>query len=62
MEEIILDTFSDCMSDFLYYDRKEDEALEVGDIEKFLAKNPELIKKLVSKFDEQLRKSIEEYL
>ena len=32
-KQIILDTISDMISELLYYDRKEDEELGVGDIE-----------------------------
>lgn len=33
MKQKILDTIGDLCSDFLYYDRKEDEELELNDIE-----------------------------
>ena len=33
-KQIILDTISDLMTDFFYYDRKEDDELPVGAIEK----------------------------
>lgn len=34
MKQEILDTISDLVKDFLYYDRKEDEDLSVEDLEK----------------------------
>ena len=61
MRDKILDTFSDTVSNFLYYDRKEDEELKVWDIEQFLVNNTDMIKELVDKFELQLRESMQEY-
>lgn len=51
-------TIDDLISDFLYYDRKEDEDLLVGDIEKWIkedSKNKDrLIMMFIQKLDENL--------
>jgi len=60
MIENINDTIEDLVSDFLYYDRKEDETLEVGDIEDAIKEGKITVDQIVSKFKECLIKGIEE--
>lgn len=50
----ILDTASDLMSNFLYYDRKEDEDLGRGEIAKALQSGEVTIDELLSIFREAL--------
>ena len=47
---IILDTLSDLISGFLYYDRKEDDDLGVGEIEKAIADGEITVDELVAEF------------
>lgn len=53
-KELILDTVSDLVSDFLYYDRKEDEELPRGSIEEALQAKELTIDDLVAKFRAEL--------
>lgn len=45
---------SDMIADFLYYDRKEDSQLKVGDIEKALEDNVITIEEMVQSFRKHL--------
>jgi hypothetical protein len=54
----VLDVISDLVSDFLYYDRKEDDTLHVGAIDS-LVKNGELtIDEMVDEFRNQLTRGL----
>jgi len=55
-KQLILDTVTDMVADFLYYDRKEDEDLPVGDIEKSVSLGIVSIDEIVAKFEAELRK------
>ena len=52
IKESILLTVDDLVSDFLYYDRKEDETLSVGDIELAIKSGDVTIDEIVNKFRE----------
>ena len=52
--EIIEAVASDLMSDFMYYDRKEDEDLPVGAIEKAIEDGEITIEEILDIFKKQL--------
>lgn len=54
----IIATVKDLVANFIYYDRKEDEDLEVGDIEKSIANGDMSIKDIVSVFESELTKRL----
>ena len=58
MKQLILDNVDDLVSCFLYYDRKEDEDLSLGDIQKALNDGEITIKEIVCKFEERLIKGL----
>ena len=58
MKEDILNTVDDLVSSFLYYDRKEDEDLGVGDIEDAITKGIISIDDITDRF----KKSILNYI
>ncbi len=55
---IIKNTITDLVSQFLYYDRKEDEELRVGDIEKALIDNIITINEIGELFQKELRNNL----
>lgn len=59
-KELILDTINDLVADFLYYDRKEDEELPVGAIDKAVATDVISIGEIVDKFRSELHKGLAE--
>lgn len=54
MEESIQNTVIDLVSNFLYYDRKEDEELGVGDIDKAVSDGVISVDEICSLFKEKL--------
>lgn len=57
-KEYVNDVVSDLISDFLYYDRKEDDTLPRGHIENMI-KNGELtVDEIIGMFAEHLRKGL----
>ena len=54
MKKIILDTVSDLVADFLYYDRKDDEGLPRGEIEKAISSGDVTIDEICDKFRKEL--------
>ena len=54
----ILDTISDLCSDFLYYDRKEDETLSVKKLNKAFKKGVITINECVEEFRKHLQDSV----
>jgi hypothetical protein len=56
MKELILDYVDDLVSDFLYYDRKDDEQLRRGDIENAIESGEISIDDIVNKFRECLER------
>jgi hypothetical protein len=51
--QIILDTVSDLATHFLYYDRKEDDALPVGAIEQAVEAGEITVQEITSHFERQ---------
>ena len=49
-KQMILDTLSDLVTDFLYYDRKEDEDLPVDSIQEAIGQGVITVDELVSEF------------
>ena len=54
----ILRTLADAISDFLYYDRKEDDALPVGAIEQAIKDQIISIDELAEIFEQKLLRSL----
>jgi hypothetical protein len=59
MDEKIENTIIDMVSNFLYYDRKEDEELPVGAIEEAVRSGALSVDEIVSRFRTELEKSVE---
>lgn len=57
----IIAVVDDMVSDFLYYDRKEDEDLPRGAIEKSIKNGDITITEIVSRFEQQLRQGVKNY-
>lgn len=57
--DLILGNVEDLISDFLYYHRKEDEDLLVGDIEEAIESGVVTIEEIVEKFSSELKKHLE---
>ena len=55
VKNIILDTIDDLCSNFLYYDRKEDEDLTMELLNKAVDDGEITVKEMVDKFEECLR-------
>ena len=55
----ILDTVIDMVTDFLYYDRKEDEELPRGAIDAEVKEGRITVDEIVSEFREELVKGLE---
>jgi hypothetical protein len=60
MKKKILNTLDDLVGSFLYYDRKEDEGLPVGAIEKAVLNKEITIDEMVIYFKEMLEFSVAE--
>jgi hypothetical protein len=60
MKEHILGVISDLVSNFLYYDRKEDDDLPKGAIDKAVRDGEITIDQMVQAFREELEKGIHE--
>ena len=54
---LILDSVSDLVSDFLYYDRKEDEELPVDKIEELIKDGVITVDEIIDKFTKELKKN-----
>lgn len=54
MKQAIIDTISDLCSDFLYYDRKEDEDLSMEQLNKAVADGEITIEEMVAEFRKHL--------
>ena len=55
VKQTILDTIDDLCSDFLYYDRKEDEDLTMELLNKAVEDGEITVKEMVDKFESCLR-------
>lgn len=60
MKDIIIDTINDLAVDFLYYDRKEDDELPIGEIEKALASKEISVNKIVETFKTKVEQLLKE--
>ena len=60
LKELILDTVNDLVSDFLYYDRKSDDELFIGDIEKAITDDIISISEIVDRFRSKLHEGLAE--
>ena len=60
MDEIIENTIDDLISNFLYYDRKEDEELPVGAIQKAIKEGEITKEQIIKKFTDILNSSLTE--
>ena len=58
MRELILDYVDDLVSNFLYYDRKEDEELQLGAIETAVINREITLKEMVEQFRRGLVNSL----
>lgn len=58
MNDIILNTIDDLVSNFLYYDRKEDEDLPRGAIDDAVKDGSITIEAMVTQFEESLRRGL----
>lgn len=58
MREHILLTINDLVTDFLYYDRKEDEELQRGMIEEAIKKGEITEDEIVQRFREKLHEGL----
>ncbi len=54
MKETILNTIKDMSADFLYYDRKEDEQLSIGELNKAVKDGIITVDEMVNEFRNQL--------
>lgn len=59
MHQIILDTVSDLVADFTYYDRKEDHELPRGAIEGAIARGEITVDEIVEHFRARLVEAVE---
>lgn len=58
MKENILNTIDDLCSDFLYYDRKEDEELSFDDIQEAVKSGEITIDEMVERFKNNLENTL----
>ncbi len=58
MTEQIKNTVLDLVTDFLYYDRKEDEDLLRGEIEKSIEKGETTVDEIIETFSTELKKQL----
>jgi len=56
--ELIFNTITDLVSDFLYYDRKEDQALPRGDIQNAIIKGIITVEEIVGAFEDEIKKGL----
>lgn len=59
MKEIIFNTVEDLVSNFVYYDRKEDEDLSANELTMAIKSGEVTIEEIVSKFEKHLRRNYE---
>lgn len=60
MKEIILNNIETIVSNFLYYDRKDDEELPMGEIEKAIQNGVITVDEIVATFKAELEKELSE--
>jgi len=57
-KKVILDTVSDLVAKFMYYDRKEDEELGVGAIDSALENSIITLDEIMDRFKSEILKSL----
>lgn len=57
-KKLVLTTVEDLVSNFLYYDRKDDEELPRGSIEELIAQGEITVDEIVDRFRSELEKGI----
>ena len=57
-KQLILDTVSDLVANFMYYDRKEDEDLPREQIEEAIASGEITVEEIVAKFEKEIKDSL----
>jgi hypothetical protein len=62
MKENIINTVKDLCSNFLYYDRKEDEELSEDDLIQAIEEGTVTIEEMVAEFENQLRNTLQKYV
>jgi uncharacterized metal-binding protein YceD (DUF177 family) len=62
MKENIINTVKDLCSNFLYYDRKEDEELSEDDLIQAIEDGTVTIEEMVAEFENQLRNTLQKYV
>lgn len=60
IKELILIHVSDLVKNFIYYNRKEDEELPVGEIEKAIQEGTITIEEITDAFTKSLKEEIED--
>ena len=60
MKEDIINTIKDLVTDFLYYDRREDEELQLGDIEVAIKNEVITRDEIVNEFKKELNIKLDE--
>jgi len=58
MKQKILGLVEDLVSDFLYYDRKDDEYVKKGEIDKAIKAGEITIEEIVEQFSNKLKKGL----
>ena len=59
MKEKIINTINDLCSNFLYYDRKEDDELSEDDLIQAVEDGTVTIEEMVAEFENQLRNTLQ---
>jgi hypothetical protein len=59
MKQTIINTIDDCVSSFLYYDRKEDEDLPRGAIEEAIKSGDITYGEIIDRFKQKLYEGLE---
>jgi uncharacterized metal-binding protein YceD (DUF177 family) len=62
MKENIINTVKDLCSNFLYYDRKEDDELSEDDLIRAVEDGTVTIEEMVAEFENQLRNTLQKYV
>lgn len=59
MTQELKDVITDLVSDFLYYDRKEDEDLPEGEIQSAIERGDLTVNQIAATFERELRNGLE---
>ena len=62
MKEKIINTIKDLCSDFLYYDRIEDDELDEHDLIQAVEDGTVTIEEMVAEFENELRNTLQRYV